>query len=366
MDMPRLAMLGRLAAIGAIVLGAAILFAYTGGWLSAHRLTPDRMVAALSDRGGNPLGHRRNHSKGACFTGTFEANGAGARLSTAPMFAAGSYPVIGRFAIATGDPEASDSSTPVRSMAIRVVAPDGQEWRSGMNDSPMFVVATPQAFYELTLTQDVDPATGKPNPAATERFFATHPEAQPFAEWAKTAPWTDSWADRTYNSLNAFRFVNANGQSQFVRWSMEHTAPDHLVDHATLAKLGPDFLWQDLKQRLAQGPLSWRLVATLAKPGDPSNDATKVWPADREHVEIGTLIVRQAQDEVNGPCWNYNYDPTILPVGIEVSDDPLLPARSSAYAKSFDLRTAEDADYPRIPSLPFQEWDGPTGAGRRP
>jgi hypothetical protein len=98
---------------------------------------------------------------------------------------------------------------------------------------------------------------------------------------------------------------------------------------------------------------------TLAKPGDPSNDATKVWPADREHVDIGTLIVRQAEDEANGPCRDYNYDPTILPVGIEVSDDPLLPARSSAYAKSFDLRTAEDADYPRIPSLPFQEWRGP-------
>jgi catalase len=211
----------------------------------------------------------------------------------------------------------------------------------------MFVVATPQAFYEMTLAQDVDPATGKPNPAATEQFFATHPEAQPFAEWAKTARWTDSWADRTYNSLNAFRFVNADGQSQLVRWSMQHTVPEHFVDHATLAKLGPDFLAQDLKQRLAQGPLSWHFIATLAQPGDPSNDATKVWPADREHVDIGTLIVRQAQDEADGPCRDYNYDPTILPVGIEVSDDPLLAARSSAYAKSFDLRTAETADYPR-------------------
>jgi catalase len=368
MDIPRLgltteALFGRLVAIGAIVLGAALLFAYTGGWLSPHRLTPDRMVAALSDRGGNPLGHRRNHSKGTCFTGTFEANGAGVRLSTAPMFAAGSYPVIGRFAIATGNPNAADASGRVRSMAIRVVTPDGQEWRSGINDSPMFVVATPQAFYEMTLTQDVDQATGEPNPAATEQFFATHPEAQPFAEWAKTAPWTDSWADRTYNSLNAFRFVNADGQSQLVRWSMQHTVSEHFVDQAMLAKLGPDFLAQDLKQRLAQQPLSWHLVVTLAKPGDPSNDATKVWPADREHVDIGTLIVRQAQDEADGPCRDYNYDPTILPVGIEVSDDPLLPARSSAYAKSFDLRTAEIADYPRIPALPFQQWRGPYADG---
>jgi catalase len=255
------AIFGRLAVIGAILLGAAGVFAYTGGWLSPHRLTPDLMIAALSDRGGNPLGHRRNHSKGTCFTGTFEASGAGARLSTAPMFVAGSYPVIGRFAIAIGDPNAADANGRVRSMAIRIVAPDGQEWRSGMNDTPMFVVATPQAFYELTLTQDIDPATGKPNAAATEHFFATHPEAQPFAEWAKTAPWTDSWADQTYNSLNAFRFVNADGQSQLVRWSMQHTVPEHFVDHATLTKLGPDFLAQDIEQRLAQRSLSWHLVA---------------------------------------------------------------------------------------------------------
>jgi hypothetical protein len=49
------AALGRLAVIGAIMLGAAALFGYTGGWLSPHRLTPDRMVAALSDCGGDPL-----------------------------------------------------------------------------------------------------------------------------------------------------------------------------------------------------------------------------------------------------------------------------------------------------------------------
>ena len=363
MDMPRSAIFGRLAAIGAIVLVAAVLFAYTGGWLSPGRLTPDRMIAALSDRGGNPVGHRRNHAKGICFTGEFEANGAGADLSTAPMLAAGRYPVIGRFAIAVGNPDAPDASGRVRSMAVRIVAPDGEEWRSGMNDSPMFVVATAPAFYEFTLADDIDPATGKPDPAAMAHFFSTHPESAPFAEWAKTAPWTTSWADQTYNSLNAYRFVDAQGVSHLVRWSMQSTTAPHDVPHDELSHLGPDFLESDLKQKLAQGPLKWRLVVTLAAPGDPSNDATKAWPPDRKQIEVGTLTVQRAEDEADGPCRDYNYDPTILPVGIEVSDDPLLPARSSAYAKSFDLRTAEDAAYPTIPSLPFQEWRGPYADG---
>jgi hypothetical protein len=89
---------GRFAVIGGVLFTSALAFAYAGGWLTPDRLTPTRIVAALSDRGGNPLGHRRNHSKGMCFTGVFDANGAGSRYSVAPMLVAGRYPVVGRFA----------------------------------------------------------------------------------------------------------------------------------------------------------------------------------------------------------------------------------------------------------------------------
>ena len=116
-----------------------------------------------------------------------------ADLSTAPMLAAGRYLVVGRFAIAVGNPDAPDAAGRVRSMAIRIVAPDGEEWRCGTNNSPVFVVATAPAFYELTLAQDIDPATGKPNSAAMAQFLSTHPESAPFAQLAKTPAWTDSY-----------------------------------------------------------------------------------------------------------------------------------------------------------------------------
>ena len=73
------------------------------------------MVTALGERGGDPAGHRRNHAKGICFTGHFAASGDGAALSTAPMFAAVRYPVIGRFSIAVGDPAAPDDAGRVKS-----------------------------------------------------------------------------------------------------------------------------------------------------------------------------------------------------------------------------------------------------------
>jgi catalase len=344
------AVLGRFTLIGAIVIVAALAFTYAGGWLSPARLTPARMVSALSARGGNPIGHRRNHSKGVCFTGVFDASGSASYFSVAPMFAAGRYAVVGRFAIAVGDPDARDLTGRVKSMAIRIVAPNGQEWRSGMNNSPTFVVSNPRDFYELTVAQKADPVSGKPDPAAIKRFFATHPQSTPFAQWAQTADWTASWADQSYNSLNAFRFIDAAGNSHLVRWSMKPTIPPAPVPHDALAKLEPNFLEQDLNGRLAQGPPTWHLVVTLAAPEDPSNDATKAWPPNRKEVDAGTLVVQKAEAEADGPCRDINYDPTILPAGIAVSDDPLLPARSAAYARSFDLRTAESADYPRAAS----------------
>jgi len=42
-----------------------------------------------------------------------------------------------------------------------------------------------------------------------------------------------------------------------------------------------------------------------------------------------------------------NFDPTVLPSGMRTSDDPFPAARSAAYAKSYDRRTAEAEDYPR-------------------
>jgi catalase len=343
------AVAGCLALIGGVVFIAAFAFAYVGDWLTPGRLTPGRMVTALSDRGGNPLGHRRNHAKGMCFTGVFEANGAGSQYSVAPMLVAGRYPVVGRFAIAVGNPGASDIMGRVKSMAVRIVAPDGQEWRGGMNNIPVFVVSNPRDFYELTRAQDIDPATGKPDPNAIKRFLASHPESAPFVEWSQTAPWTASWADQAYNSLDAFRFIDAGGAGHLVRWGMEPTISPTPVPHEALAAMGPNFLEQDLFRRLADGPLTWHLVVTFAGPGDSSNDATKAWPSDRKRVDVGTLVVQKAEAEADGPCRDFNYDPTILPNGIAVSDDPLLAARSAAYAKSFDLRTSEVADYPYTP-----------------
>jgi catalase len=60
--------------------------------------------------------------------------------------------------------------------------------------------------------------------------------------------------------------------------------------------------------------------------------------------------VKQIEAEADGPCRDINFDPTILPSGITTSDDPFPAARSAAYSRSYNSRTAEAADYPHTAS----------------
>ena len=82
-------------------------------------------------------------------------------------------------------------------------------------------------------------------------------------------------------------------------------------------------------------------------PSDPTADPSQPWPQDRRTVEVGTLTVEKIEAERDGPCRDINFDPAVLPSGMRTSDDPFPAARSSAYAKSYDRRTAEAKDYPR-------------------
>lgn len=336
----------RWAVIGLAVVGTAAAFGYAGGWLTPDRLGPKKIVDLLQANGGGAHpGYRRNHAKGICVGGRFEASGQLAPFSTAKLFGQGvSTPVVGRLAIPGGNPQAPDSSAPIRSFALRFDMADGEQWRTGMNAMPVFPVATPQAFYELNVATAPDPATGKPNPDKAKAFFGSHPETGPFLGWIKGAKPPASYVDETYLSLNAFYLRDANGQRHAVRWQVVPETPS--TGDGSPAAGDTDYLAADLKKRLASGPAKWHLQFVLADDGDPVDDASKAWPADRKTVDAGTLTIDSWQDQADGPCRDVNYDPAILPKGMEISGDPIIVARSAAYAESYLRRTSEEGHLP--------------------
>lgn len=331
-------LIARLASIGVVVAVVAGAFAYVNGTLDPQRLRPKTLVNALEANNGIHPGYRRNHAKGVCVAGYFQSSAEARAYSTAQVFSEARTPVIGRLALPSGNPYAPDSSVPIRSFALQFSQANGQQWRTGMNSMPVFPVGTPEAFYQLLKAGAPDPATGKPNPANMPAFFASHPETAPFLAWVKTAKPSASYATETYNGINAFYLVNASGQRQAVRWGVVPVSQD--APGAT-ASDGSDFLEKDLMQRLAAGPVSWHLQITLANPGDPVDDASKAWTGEHKVLDAGTLVVQSSEAQLDGDCRDINFDPLILPSGIEASNDPLLAARSAAYASSYLRRTSE-------------------------
>lgn len=335
------AVLVRLAAIGAIVLGVTAAFAYAAGWLSPNRLTPSVVIDTFEQVNGAHPGFRRNHAKGVCIAGSFDSNGAGAQFSKAVVFEPGRVPVSGRFALAGGQPYAADAARMVRSMALRFSLPDGEEWRTGMNNIPVFVVKTPQAFQNQLAASRPDPNTGKPDPAAMKAFLDAHPETVRAIGIIKNHRVSSGFGDETYNSLDAFRFVDAAGASTAVRWAMQPLQPfvAETADQAT--QHDKNYLFDTLIADVARKPLQWRLVVTLAQPNDATDDATLAWSDDHASIDVGTLTIDRVEGEDNGACRDLNFDPLVLPSGIEPSDDPLLSARSAAYSQSFTRRAGE-------------------------
>lgn len=328
----------RLAAIAATLAALGAGFAYAAGWVGAPRLTPQRIIDTFEAQAGHHPGYRKNHAKGLCVSGYFQGSGQAAALSSARVFSQAKVPVIGRFAIGGANPFAPDTAIPVRSLALQLTSDDGQVWRTGMNNPPVLAVSTVEGFYEQVLAAAPDPATGKPDPAKLQAFFAAHPESAAFRQWAGSYKPSNSFASTAYNSINAFRLISADGKAQPVRWALEPQTPFAALPAKVDDK---QYLQHDLQQRLAQGPLRWTLRLTLAEPGDPVDDPARPWPAGRRTLDAGTLVVEQVDGPEQGACRDLNFDPLILPAGIEASADPILAARSAAYSVSFNRRSHE-------------------------
>ena len=334
---------GAYVAIAAIVAAVGGGFAWTAGWLTPDRLTSARMTDAIEATSTTPYpGFRRAHAKGICVVGHFDGTPEGAALSRARVFADTGTPVLGRMSIGGGSPYGLDAQARVRSMALVLNGADGSEWRMAMNSFPFFGAASIETFLEQTRASAPDPATGKPDPERMAAFAAQHPEAQRFAAWAKSAPWSDSFANTQYNGIHAFRFTGDRGE-QLVRWSMRPQAPFVEITAAQREAADGNYLQDELRERLARGPLRWDMVATIAADGDDASDPSTPWPEDREQVVVGTVVLTEAQDQASGPCRDLNFDPTIVPGGVALSDDPILAARAAVYAQSFDRREREVA-----------------------
>src|SRR5215470_17979230 len=343
---PRLStagMVARLTLIGVALAAVAGAFAYLGGWLTPKALTPARFTNAFEEVNGVHPGFRRNHAKGVGVSGFFESNGNGVRLSKAAVFRPGRVPVLGRFSLGGGNPFAPDAVSTARGLGLQFALSDGELWRTAMLHLPVFPFRTPEAFYEQLFAFGPDPSTGEPDPAKVQAFLAHHPESAEALKVIKSQPAPSGFGDATFHSLHAFRLINAAGESTPVRWILTPVQP-----FETTPSQDKDFLFDALIAQIHRQPLQWRLIVIIGQPGDPTNDASIPWPAQRQQVDVGTLTLDRVESDETSAATDLNFDPLVLPAGIAPSDDPLLSARSAVYSQSFTRRSGETKQPPAI------------------
>jgi len=305
--------------------------------------TPESVIRDIVDAmralAGKHPGFRPVHAKGLVCAGTFRASADAARVSRAPHFGGRPIPAVVRFANANGNPDVHDGAPNVRSMAIKFQLGDGKSADILANSIEGFIARTPEELLEFLRAQLPDPATGRPNPDAVPRFLASHPGGRAFVERLMKKPVPASYGQTIYYAEHAFRFTAADGSSRFGRYRFVPEAGESILSPDDAGKRSPTFLREELEGRLRTGPVAFRLVLQLAAPGDPTDDVTALWPADRPLVELGRLEVTSISPTSAADERRLIFDPTNTTDGIDLSDDPILPARSAAYSISYDRRS---------------------------
>ncbi|HUN48504.1 MAG TPA: catalase family peroxidase [Stellaceae bacterium] len=280
-------------------------------------------------------GFRANHAKGIVTEGSFKATPDAAALSVSPLFSGASIPVTVRFSDSGGFPDVPDGSEGANphGISIKFKLPNGDESDIVSNSLKFFPVSTGEEFRDLQLAVAASPPSA-PKPTKLDAFLQAHPTV---GAALATLGIPDSFADEEYYGVDAFIFVDKAGKRQPFRYII---TPEHVVHiaPAEAAKKPPNYLMDEIATRLKSGPVTFRLRAQLAEPGDPTKDPTKPWPADRKVAELGTLTVTGAVADSDAVQKQLLFLPGNLTDGIEPSDDPLIDVRDAAYPVSFARR----------------------------
>jgi catalase len=309
----------------------------------AQTSAAEAQVNALEKLFGKHPGFRRAQAKGVCASGYFIGNTVGRALSSASVFSGDRIPVIARFSVGGGNPKASDKGKTVRGLALQFSLPKGEQWLTANISAPMYFISKPQQFAPFLAARLPDPATGKPDPINLRLFSELNPETMRQGAYLAKAPVPASYGTVNYWSANAFEFINARGQGQFVRWQFVPEDGTLGLTDEQIKSLPSDFLADELRARVARAPVVFDFKVQLAEAGDLLTDPTQVWADNRVVVPAGRLYIDKVEATDGGACDKITFNPLVLPKGIKPSADPVLLARAAAYGISLGRRLGEAA-----------------------
>lgn len=299
-------------------------------------LSPQDSTRAAQTAFGRHPGYRALHAKGTLLRGTFTAMAQAAQLTRAAHMQGEPVPVTARVSNGAGNPKLPDYAPDVRGLAVKLYLPGGSRTDIVAQTAPHFPVSTPEAFVELIAVLGAGPRIAYRLP----QYLARHPGAiaKLTANAGALRP-PPSYAACRYYAVHAFRFVDGQGGSCYVRYIFAPEREEPRLWPHQARRRGRDYLQHDITERLSRGPVRFTLALQVAAPEDPVSDPSVDWPRSRAQVKAGTFeftgldTERETGDDV------LVFDPCRVTDGIELSDDPVLRYRSPAYADSVGERT---------------------------
>jgi catalase len=254
----------------------------------------------------------------------------------------GATPVTVRFSDSTAVPVIPDNDPHAdpRGMAIRFFMAPHVHTDIVSHSVDAFPSRNGEEFLEFltaVATSDMTKPPDPKNPRPIEKFLGTHPAALAFVMAPKPP---SSFARQSYFAIVAYQFTNASGKKRFGRYRIVPVAGNDYLSPEVLKTKGANYLFDELKQRIAAGPIEFRIVVQLANEGDVTNDATVKWPEDRKLLELGKIRLDKLVENDAAEQKQIIFDPIPRVAGIDPSDDPLLETRAAIYLMSGRRRRA--------------------------
>jgi catalase len=272
-------------------------------------------------------------------------------------------PVFVRFSTVAGSRGSADTVRDVRGFAVKFYTDEGNYDLVG-NNIPVFFIQDAIKFPDLVHALKPEPHHEMPQAASAHDtfwdFVSLMPESTHMLMWAMS----DRAIPRSYRMMegfgvHAFRFINARGDSHFVKFHWKPRLGVHGLawDEAQkIAGKDPDFHRRDLWEAIEHGDFpEWELGVQIIEEGKEDKlgfdilDPTKLIPESVVPVQlIGRMVLNRNPDNFFAETEQVAFHPGHLVPGIDFSDDPLLQGRLFSYTDT-QLSRLGGANFHEIP-----------------
>jgi len=272
-------------------------------------------------------------------------------------------PVFVRFSTVAGSKGSADTVRDARGFAVKFYTSEGNYDLVG-NNMPVFFIQDAIKFPDLIHAVKPEPHHEMPQAASAHDTFwdfaSLMPESTHMLMWIMS----DRAVPRSLRMMegfgvHAFRFVNARGDSCFVKFHWKPKLGVHGLawDEAQkIAGKDPDFHRRDLWEAIESGNFpEWELGVQIVDAGKEDElgfdilDPTKLIPEEQVPVQIiGKLVLNRNPDNFFAETEQVAFHPGHLVPGIDFSNDPLLQGRLFSYTDT-QLSRLGSANFHEIP-----------------